>query len=94
MTASARPWPPSISERISVLAELRRGNSGDAVTKLENVVSMIRNASDEVRRIQMDLRPSMLDDLGIAVTINWFCREFRESLFYDPDREADRDRGR
>ena len=62
----------------SVLAELRRGNSGDAVTKLENVVSMIRNASDEVRRIQMDLRPSMLDDLGIAVTINWFCREFQK----------------
>ena len=62
----------------SVLAELRRGNSGDAVAKLENVVSMIRNASDEARRIQMDLRPSMLDDLGIAVTINWFCREFQK----------------
>jgi signal transduction histidine kinase len=26
----------------------------------------------------MDLRPSMLDDLGILVTINWFCREFRK----------------
>ncbi len=62
----------------SVLAELRRGNSGNAITKLENMVSMIRNASDEVRRIQMDLRPSMLDDLGIAVTINWFCREFQK----------------
>jgi signal transduction histidine kinase len=62
----------------SVLAELRRGNSGDAIAKLENVVSMIRNASDEIRRIQMDLRPSMLDDLGILVTLNWFCREFEK----------------
>ncbi len=62
----------------SVLAELRRGNSGEAVTRLESLVSLIRNASDEVRRIQMDLRPSMLDDLGIEVTLNWFCREFQK----------------
>jgi len=25
----------------------------------------------------MDLRPSMLDDLGILATISWFCREFQ-----------------
>ena len=24
----------------------------------------------------MDLRPSILDDLGLMATINWFCREF------------------
>ena len=24
----------------------------------------------------MDLRPAMLDDLGVLVTLNWFCREF------------------
>ena len=24
----------------------------------------------------MDLRPSILDDLGILATISWFCREF------------------
>jgi signal transduction histidine kinase len=60
------------------LDKLRRGNSAYAVTKLENVISMLRNASDEARRIQMDLRPSILDDLGILVTINWVCREFQK----------------
>jgi signal transduction histidine kinase len=25
----------------------------------------------------MDLRPSVLDDLGILATISWFCREFK-----------------
>jgi signal transduction histidine kinase len=39
---------------------------------------MMRNAVDEVRRIQMDLRPSILDDFGIEVTLNWFCREFQK----------------
>ena len=32
---------------------------------------------EEVRRIVKDLRPSILDDLGILATIAWFCREFQ-----------------
>jgi signal transduction histidine kinase len=60
------------------LDQLQRGNSDVSAAKLGNVVSMLGNASQEVRRIQMDLRPSMLDDLGILVTINWFCREFEK----------------
>jgi PAS domain S-box-containing protein len=38
----------------------------------------IQDVLDEVRRIYMELRPSLLDDLGILVTIDWFCREFQE----------------
>lgn len=29
-----------------------------------------------MRRIVEDLRPSMLDDLGVLATINWLCRRF------------------
>ena len=32
----------------------------------------------EARRIMSDLRPSMLDDLGILKTLDWFCREFQQ----------------
>ena len=39
---------------------------------------MIKESIEEVRRIQMDLRPSILDDLGILATIKWFCREFEK----------------
>jgi signal transduction histidine kinase len=28
----------------------------------------------------MDLRPSILDDLGILATISWFCREFQTTF--------------
>jgi signal transduction histidine kinase len=62
----------------NALEKIRRGDSGGAAEKLGNVVSMLQYASAEVRRIQMDLRPSMLDDLGILVTLNWFCREFEK----------------
>ena len=62
----------------NAMDELRQGNTRKAETKLESVLSMLQNAADEVRRIQMDLRPSMLEDIGIEATINWFCREFQK----------------
>lgn len=43
---------------------------------LNALVPVVQNAVEEVRGICMDLRPSMLDDLGILATISWFCREF------------------
>ena len=43
---------------------------------LEAVIPMIRESMEEVRRIQMDLRPSVLDDLGILATLSWLCRRF------------------
>ena len=44
----------------------------------EAIIPMIRESVEEVRRIQMDLRPSILDDLGILATISWFSREFEK----------------
>jgi signal transduction histidine kinase len=45
------------------------------VAPLHNIASELKNAIEEVRRIAMNLRPSVLDDLGIFATICWFCRE-------------------
>ncbi len=42
----------------------------------ESITSVLQEAINESRRIQMDLHPSMLDDLGIAPTLAWFCRKF------------------
>ena len=40
----------------------------------------MEHAIDESRRIMTDLRPSILDDLGILATISWFCRRY-ETLY-------------
>jgi PAS domain S-box-containing protein len=45
---------------------------------LESIISLTQNGIEESRRIQMDLRPSILDDLGILATIGWFTREFQK----------------
>ena len=34
---------------------------------------------DEIRSIAMNLRPAVLDDLGAASAVSWFCREFAQS---------------
>ncbi len=44
---------------------------------LEPVVPTVQKAVEEVRRISRNLRPSLLDDLGLLATISWFCREFQ-----------------
>lgn len=43
---------------------------------LEAVIPLVQETIEEVRRIQTDLRPPMLDDLGIIATFSWFCRRF------------------
>jgi PAS domain S-box-containing protein len=47
---------------------------------LDLVVSKLQGAVEEVRRISMDIRPSILDDIGILATLRWFSREV--SLLY------------
>ena len=44
--------------------------------QFNHLVEAIKNAIHEVRHIAMDLRPAILDDLGILATLKWFCREY------------------
>jgi signal transduction histidine kinase len=59
------------------LQQMAKGKSRSREA-LETVVPVIRQTVEEVRRIQMDLRPSLLDDIGILATIGWFTREFQK----------------
>jgi len=53
--------------------------SPETTTALKSVIPIVQGAVEEARRIQMNLRPSMLDDLGILATISWFCRQFEST---------------
>ena len=59
------------------LRELRNSPDHAEFKSLETVIPLTQKTIEEVRRIVKDLRPSILDDLGILATINWFCREFQ-----------------
>ena len=57
---------------------LRNEADHSELKSLEAVIPLTQKTIEEVRRIVKDLRPSILDDLGILATINWFCREFQD----------------
>jgi PAS domain S-box-containing protein len=60
----------------SLLNQIEKGSSPSR-EKFEPIISLVQNSIEEVRRISSDLWPSILDDLGLLLTINWFCRNFQ-----------------
>jgi len=63
----------------NVMKQIRPQLNSDCTAQLEMLVPMIQNTVEEVQRIAVDLRPFMLDDLGLVATLNWFLREFQST---------------
>lgn len=68
-----------IENTIKQLDRIKYLEEPDIKTDLYAVVEEIRLAIEETRCMAMDLRPTILDDLGIVLTINWFCRQFQQT---------------
>jgi PAS domain S-box-containing protein len=65
--------------RLSIEQALARMAQGKAEPELlKKSVSLTQIVMEDIRRMIMDLRPSMLDDLGLIETTGWFCRQFME----------------
>jgi signal transduction histidine kinase len=60
-------------------AELQRLKHEDARPLLLRSIGRVRETIKDIRSIAMDLRPSVLDDLGVASALAWLCREFAET---------------
>ena len=70
----------NIEQYIAVMNKPQSAESGvsDETTGMGNrLVRNMQSTIEEIRRIAVDLSPSMLDDLGVVQTIQWFCREFQ-----------------
>jgi signal transduction histidine kinase len=64
--------------RLQVEVILKQLNK-EIATPLKDILPIIQVGLEETRRIQMNLRPALLDDLGILATLNWVCREFQKA---------------
>jgi signal transduction histidine kinase len=68
--------------KLSVKAALEHLAAGDVdavAATLAGLESRVQDTLLEIRRICMDLRPSMIDDLGILPTLAWLVREVEEA---------------
>jgi PAS domain S-box-containing protein len=64
--------------RIDKIAGEMKQAQGDPES-LQDFASKVTEINNEVRRIVADLRPSVLDDLGIIAAMSWFCREYEKT---------------
>ena len=58
---------------------LQQGRQQDSQPILSRAITSLQEAIEETRSIAMNLRPAVLDDLGAASAVSWFCREFAQS---------------
>ena len=57
-----------------------KNNSGAINTEdvLSDILENVTIALGELRRVSSDLRPSVLDDLGLILTLKWFAEEYNK----------------
>ena len=67
----------SLRFRMQALS-VRAENNPDLITELARTRELIQEASQAVRRISRNLRPSELDDLGLESAIRTACEDFEE----------------
>lgn len=71
------------------------GHSDEMVAnKLKSLAEMLDGTVKTVRRISSELRPSLLDDLGLVAAIDWYLKEFSRrsgigTIFEEPELELD-----
>lgn len=68
----------AIKFRVETVVDLLQDETGPStIDTLKSLVPMLQDAIEDVRKTVMNLRPSILDDLGILATISWFIRQFQ-----------------
>jgi two-component system NarL family sensor kinase len=66
---------------------LTRGELEDASEALQNASARIRDATDELVSLCSELKPRVLDDLGLLAALSWYLREFNRenrAIFVSP----------
>jgi signal transduction histidine kinase len=83
----ARELHDSVGQQLSAIKysleriePARQGRFAEAQLQvLRRAITGLQDVLEELRSIAMNLRPAVLDDLGAASAVSWFCREFAHS---------------
>jgi len=69
-------------DRFKVESALQQAGktSNAAIGSLNTILPVIQESIEECRRIQMDLRPSMLDNLGLMLFFHGSAKDLRPSI--------------
>lgn len=68
----------ALQHEIEHLFDRRKSAAAAEASGPQRVIGAIRETVDRIRTMQGELWPSVLDDIGIRATIDWYCREFQK----------------
>ena len=87
----ARELHDEISQLLTVIQlALERGGDGpEAGVDLGKVRELLARTQKEVHRVIHDLRPSLLDDLGLASAVRWYAASYLEPKGIDVSLEVE-----
>ena len=87
------------SIKIDLAAAKAAAVSPPVAAKINSVMNFVDETIRSVRRISTELRPGILDDLGLAAAVEWAAEDFQartgiacEVLLPEPDISVDRER--
>ncbi len=63
----------------NIIRDNSRMDDGEWLKIMHGVVDSIRITIDDARCMAMNLRPSILDDLGVVAAIHWFCSQYQST---------------
>jgi PAS domain S-box-containing protein len=61
------------------MKQIRENRDSEITGRLEMLLPMAQSTVEEVQRIAVDLRPFIIDDLGLIATLRWFMRQFQST---------------
>ncbi len=62
----------------AIIEAKESSDSGKNDATLDNILKSATAALAELRRVSVELRPSILEDLGILMTLKWFTNEYNK----------------
>ncbi|MFK5954420.1 MAG: ABC transporter substrate binding protein [Desulfobacterium sp.] len=69
----------AIGINFSVIRKKINGTQAAGInTRMEEIEQAIEGLSDQVHDLSLNLRPPMLDDLGLIPTVRWFLNQYHE----------------
>lgn len=83
----ARELHDEIGQQLTLLKMSLLAESRDSSAKLLPAIEQVDALTSQVRSLSLDLRPSMLDDLGLVAALRWYVKRTQEvtGLEFDAD---------